>query len=214
MASSEFQTNTALRHAPKQIRGQKKVEHILRCAESLFAEVGFENTTTNAIALRANVSIGSLYQFFSGKDTILETMADRYLEQTRVMLSRTLESKDSFELDDLLTKLIDSSIKLQEQRPYFLQCLRHSSPSPAVTQAVDKLTEGMAERVQLLLERATADPDPKVLRLRATICVETVGALLPVAMRVKGRERARATGEIKMLLTRYLEPTLKRKGVI
>src|SRR5216683_2197996 len=105
---------TALRHAPKQTRGQRKVEHILRSAEALFAEVGFETATTNAIALRAGVSIGSLYQFFASKEAILEAMASRYLDQTRVAMNELLDHTAQFELESLLTRLLDVLIKLQE----------------------------------------------------------------------------------------------------
>src|SRR5688572_25334848 len=89
-----FDANTALRHTPKQTRGQRKVEHILRSAEALFAEVGFENATTNAIATRAGVSIGSLYQFFASKEAILHAMTERYLSQSREGLKDLVQNEE------------------------------------------------------------------------------------------------------------------------
>jgi AcrR family transcriptional regulator len=203
----------ALRHTPKQTRGQRKVEHILKSAESLFAEVGFEAATTNAIAARAGVSIGSLYQFFASKEAILEVMATGYLEQTLVALNELLESNGRFGVDGLLTKLLEVLIKLQEQRPYFLQCLGSARPT-VLNEPVENLNRELAGRVQRLLERASTEQDPKVLELRARICVETIGALLPMAVRTKGRTRAQAVNEIKLVLSRYIEPTLREKGVV
>jgi AcrR family transcriptional regulator len=204
----------ALRHTPKQTRGLRKVDHILQSAEVLFAEVGFDGTTTNAIAAKAGVSIGSLYQFFASKEAILEVMATGYLEQTRVSLTELLESNGSFGLEGLLTKLLDVLISLQEQRPYFLQCLGHTRPSSVLNDPVDKLSREVAGQVQRLLKRASTEQDPKVLELRSRICVETISALLPMAVGAKGRARVRAVTEIKLVLGRYLEPTLKTKGVV
>jgi AcrR family transcriptional regulator len=71
------------RAAPKwrQARGQQRIQLLLDMAEQLFADVGFEAATTNAIAARAGMSPGSLYQFFPNKDAIAEALATRYLEQ-------------------------------------------------------------------------------------------------------------------------------------
>ncbi len=209
-----YDNSTSLRHVPKQTRGQRKVEHILRSAEALFAEVGFENATTNAVAVRADVSIGSLYQFFSSKDAILAAIAERYLEQTRVALDKVLDSPEEFQLGPLLMGLLETLIKLQERRPFFLQCLGRSRPSPVLTGPVMRLSEAVTDRVVSLLERGTMERDPKLLRLRARICVETMGALLPLALHAKGRERTMAMREITSVLVRYLEPTLKVKGIV
>ena len=46
------------RHEPQQTRSQELVDRLLDAAATLFAEVGYEATTTNAIAERAGVSIG------------------------------------------------------------------------------------------------------------------------------------------------------------
>jgi AcrR family transcriptional regulator len=209
-----YDASAALRHIPKQSRGLKRVDHILRSAEALFAEVGFENSTTNAIAVRAGVSIGSLYQFFSSKEAILEAMASRYLSQTRVALEEVLSYDQSTDLGELLTKLLEMLIRQQEQRPYFLQCLGHSRPSSALTPPVLELNVATSRLVEVLLSRASVEVDPKVIRVRAQICVETIGALLPLAVDSKGRARALAVDEIKSVLERYLEPTLKVKGTV
>jgi len=208
----KFEETTALRHTPKQIRGQRKVDHILRSAEALFAEVGFENATTNAISARAGVSIGSLYQFFASKDAILEAMADRYLEQTRLELGQLMESSSEFELDEFINRMLALAIKLQEQRPYFLQCLAVSQPSPSLGRAVEKLVDELTGYVLRLLERATTETDPKTLRMRARICVIMIGSMLPLAVHTRGRERLRATDETKLLLKSYIEPMLKVPG--
>lgn len=209
-----YASSSALRHVPRQVRGQRKVDRILQTAEALFAEVGFDQATTNAIAARAGVPIGSLYQFFASKEAILAAMADRYLEQTRAALNESFGTAHGLRLDDWLTGLLETVVKLQEQRPYFLQCLGRLRPSPVLTEAVSELNDAVTAQVAALLERSSADSDRRSLELRARVCVETMGALLPLAVKTRGRERALAIAEIVLLLSRYLEPTLKVRGVI
>jgi len=50
-----------MRRVPQQDRGQRRVEKILDAAAEVIAEVGVQAATTNAIAARAETSVGSLY---------------------------------------------------------------------------------------------------------------------------------------------------------
>ena len=69
-----------MRRQPQQARSQERVRQILDVAEQLFLEIGYESTTTRAIAARAEVSVGSLYQFFPDKEAILKALAIRYMQ--------------------------------------------------------------------------------------------------------------------------------------
>ena len=72
---------TRMRRHPRQARSQQRVEHLLNVAAQVFEEVGYATATTNAIAARAEVPIGSLYQFFPNKEAILDALVDRYLDE-------------------------------------------------------------------------------------------------------------------------------------
>lgn len=207
------ENSTALRHTPKQLRGQRKVDHILRVAEALFAEAGFENVTTNAVAARAGISIGSLYQFFSGKDAILEAIADRYIEQTRAALGKQFSATEDLELEPFMHNMLELVIKQQEQRPYFLQCLATTRPSLALSKRMDQLMEEYASLlVTRWLNRGVLE-SANVMKLKARVTVRTMTGLLPLAMDARGRERAVIVEEIHQVLVNYLAPTVKRRRV-
>ena len=70
-----------MRRQPQQARSQERVKQILDVAEQLFLETGYDSTTTRAIAARAKVSVGSLYQFFPDKEAILKALAIRYMQK-------------------------------------------------------------------------------------------------------------------------------------
>src|SRR5215475_5320025 len=69
------------REPRRQDRGRQRMESLLRAAEDVFAEIGYERATTNLIASRASVSPGTLYQFYPNKEALAEALAGRYAEE-------------------------------------------------------------------------------------------------------------------------------------
>jgi len=51
-------------------RGEQRQQDLLRAAATVFARLGYHDTTTNAIAAESGVSPATLYQFFPNKDAI------------------------------------------------------------------------------------------------------------------------------------------------
>jgi AcrR family transcriptional regulator len=70
------------RKAPRQRRSQQTVDRIVEAAARVFNEDGYPSTTTNEIAAEAGVSIGSLYQYFPNKDSLLIEIARRHISES------------------------------------------------------------------------------------------------------------------------------------
>lgn len=71
---------------PRQRRGLARIDLILEAATQVVAEQGYERATTNAIAARAGISPGSLYQYFSSKQDIASALWQRYSQQLTAVL--------------------------------------------------------------------------------------------------------------------------------
>ena len=65
------------RRSPKQARARATCEAILEAASQILERDGAEGFNTNAVAERAGVSIGTLYQYFPDKTAILLAAAHR-----------------------------------------------------------------------------------------------------------------------------------------
>src|SRR5580698_3835386 len=65
------------RKTPRQKRSVATVGAILDAAARILEKQGFDAYSTNAVAARAGVSIGSLYQYFPGKDAITRALIER-----------------------------------------------------------------------------------------------------------------------------------------
>lgn len=59
----------------------KKQQMVLIASLKLFSELGFENTKTNDIAKRANVSEGTVYSFFKTKEGILNAIVSKFMDE-------------------------------------------------------------------------------------------------------------------------------------
>ena len=70
------------RRSPTQPRARATVRAIVRASADVVAREGLERATTNRIAARAGVSIGSLYHYFADKDAILDALAETAIEST------------------------------------------------------------------------------------------------------------------------------------
>jgi AcrR family transcriptional regulator len=68
----------AARREPSQQRSRERVERMLAAAASLIEEKGSDAMRMGEVAEKADVSIGSLYQFFPDKAAIIRTLAERY----------------------------------------------------------------------------------------------------------------------------------------
>lgn len=79
--------SSSMRRVPRQERSKILVDCIRIAAKDILQKKGPKALTTNNIAARAGVSIGSLYQYFANKEEILEEVfreqADQSIEDSR-----------------------------------------------------------------------------------------------------------------------------------
>src|SRR5271165_1676775 len=80
------------RKLPSQPRSEETVEAILQAAAQVFERHGYAAGTTNRIAERAGVSIGTVYQYFPNKDAILVALALQHLAEGTAALQPHLEA--------------------------------------------------------------------------------------------------------------------------
>jgi AcrR family transcriptional regulator len=65
------------RRKPKQARAQQTIEVVLDGAARVLARRGYAAATTNRIAAEAGVSVGTVYEYFAGKDAVFEALIQR-----------------------------------------------------------------------------------------------------------------------------------------
>ncbi|MHC5543980.1 TetR/AcrR family transcriptional regulator, partial [Singulisphaera rosea] len=64
---------------------------LLEAAISLFAEKGYDAVTMTEVAAKAGAPIGSLYQFFPGKEALADAVIERFGERLGEVLGQIEE---------------------------------------------------------------------------------------------------------------------------
>jgi AcrR family transcriptional regulator len=173
----------------------------------VFADVGFEAATTNAIAARAGMSPGSLYQFFPNKDAIAEALAARFAER----LQATREDAFAPELamlplDEMIDRVVDPLVSFYLAHPGFLALFAGSDVSPRLAAVTHDFHEGVIARAEGILA-ARAPRLPRARRRRvARVSVQIVRTLLPLIASAEPTERSAMVRELKAVQRGYLAP--------
>ena len=95
---------------------------ILDAAAQVFEARGWAVATTNRIAERAGVSVGSVYEYFPNKDAIAVALAERELERERDALLAVLADAGS-DLAGVLRGLVERIVDFHALRPALHQIL-------------------------------------------------------------------------------------------
>ena len=205
--------NIHYRKLPQQARGQQRISRLLDAAECVFAEVGYDAATTNAIAAHAQTSIGSLYQFFPNKEAILTALAARYLAELRLTLDQALTPETAelplgVFLDCILGAIAHFQASHTSFRPLFISARHIGHTQDEVANAAFDLRQEIIQRIDgLLALRAPILAEADRL-LYAQVSVDAVRGLLPLLQATLPDERARVIAEIKRLLLAYLTPVV------
>lgn len=80
------------RKLPRQERARVTFEALVEACAQLLARDGYAGLTTNAIAERAGVSVGTLYQFFPNKDAVLAALIRRRLLDTLPAVKESMQA--------------------------------------------------------------------------------------------------------------------------
>jgi len=206
MANDRLKAST-MRRQPKQGRSQERVHQILDAAEEVFIALGYEQTTTRAIASRAEVPIGSLYQFFPDKAAIVRALADRYFEQEYRMFLQLHTELAEVEISTYVDRIIDAFEQFADERPGYRAVLRALLNQMTVTAA-----SAMNEYDQLVLMGLTnflSQRNPQLesaqCEMIATIVFKAANELLWLAMTCDSHQRSAVVAETKTLITAYLK---------
>ena len=203
-----------MRRQPKQARSQERVKQILDVAEQLFVEVGYESATTRAIAARAGVSVGSLYQFFPDKEAILKALAIRYM-QTQYQRFLNLHTPEAATLP--LRSYVDQMIDVFDQ--FYTD---YPGSRAIFEQLLDTITWSAIEKIddfeyQVIdeLARFFHSRQPTLLITKcermAMIITKTVTELLWLSLSGDQDFRKELVAETKLLILSYLQQYLKNE---
>lgn len=133
------------RKQPRQQRSVETRQAILDAAARVFAEYGYAAGTTNRIAAAAELSIGSLYQYFPNKDAILSALTDAHVDAGTALLRERASAGLPETLEDLLRLFVRATIDNHRDDTRLHRVLFEEAPrSPGL---LDRLHHAEADAV-------------------------------------------------------------------
>ncbi len=106
-------------------------DRILRSAQRLFADQGYDATTTRDIARTANIAAGTLFNYFPTKDAIVASWARQALDDATEAFD--LEASDVSGLEEDLFSFVALGLRKLKLMRKHLPALLETSLSPLVT---------------------------------------------------------------------------------
>lgn len=206
--SAPTASSAPLRRVPQQDRGQRRVDRLLEAAAEVIAEVGVDAATTNAIAARAETSVGSLYQFFPNKDAIVQALAARYATAFEQLKDRVVSLEVAgLPLDQMMRGIIEPIADYCFANPAY----RHvyaATNNPSVGQSAEeaRLHAAVVTRVEAIIARRCPWVPAGQRLATARVQVETVHAVLFYVQSVPLEERSVLADELVRMLVCALEP--------
>lgn len=161
------------RRKPRQARAELTRERILTAAAHVFAEYGYAAGTTNRIAERARMSIGSLYQYFPNKDAVLAELLVRHLDRSTWTEADQLDLSAG-SLEKMVRTLVRDAIDNHRDDPQLLRIMiEEATLSQELLDTIDRRSR---DRVAQLRDVLARHPDVHVrdLDTAAELIVFTV----------------------------------------
>lgn len=186
-------SSTTPRKFPRQERSRRTVEQILDAAARIFHEQGYANASTNDIADEANVSIGSLYQYFPNKDALLLALGKRHIESTTTGLSELLAHLPPRpEFEQVLRAVVDFLVGQHELDELHLLVMHKAPRTLEINIALERARATLVDLTSGLLATRIEDRQRRALIARMIVATIDSSVHDVILRQTKGEARRAA----------------------
>lgn len=191
---------------PRQERAKVTVEAMLDAAARLLVEHPGEELDTNAVAARAGVSIGSLYQYFPNKGAVIQALIERHTVQKLEKFREAMESTAQLPAAARIESAIDWLLADKQTWTTLERALLEYSHRYGDPLVIGRVHARVVDALALALGEP-GDPQP---HLRAFVLAHAVrGALLAASLL---EPQSIGDGSLRTELIRLVRGYLERQG--
>ncbi len=202
---------TGPRRVPTQARSLRRYESIIAAAAEAFADHGYEATTMEGIAARADTSIGSLYQFFPNKMALFHELARRVLEMSRQTFATAMGPNPAERPWRELVEIVIDGYRELHRSPLSQAVFGNIALYGEYADEDAAQLREMTAVVALVLGVWSPKLSQSEREVISTLVVNTVATSMLVIL--QHPERADdLVAQTKLLVMRYLEPLVEQPG--
>ncbi|MGS0896933.1 TetR/AcrR family transcriptional regulator [Burkholderia stagnalis] len=169
------------KHA-SQPRSRATVDALVEATARILVKEGFDKASTNRIAEKAGVSIGSLYQYFPGKEALVAAVIERHQRELADVVQRALAELDALPVAAAVRRLVAAALAAHRVDPKLHAVLSEQIPRTGRLDNVEFFNRDFYALFAAWLDTrrdACRALDPA---MAAFVCVTTIEALTHTAV--------------------------------
>lgn len=179
---------TEPRKQAAQKRSRATVDALIEATARILVTEGFEKASTNRIAETAGVSIGSLYQYFPGKEALVAAVIDRHHQEVMQVVRTALAEVASQPLEKAVRKLVAVAIEAHRIDPKLHRVLTEQIPRTGRLENVEAFNREALALFRNYLEEHRDEVRVADLDLAAFLCATAIEAVAHTAVLYRSDE--------------------------
>ena len=164
---------------------------------------------TNALADRAGISVGSVYQYFSNKEAILNGLGTRYLDELeRNSVAALSQNLAGLAIADMVDRVIDPMVRFERDHPAFGALLSGLENGGTLTTSTKQVDESILSTIEGLLTDIRPDMSREDLRRVASVTKALYKSMSRFVHHPDRDESEALIRDMKRVMATYLETQL------
>jgi AcrR family transcriptional regulator len=168
---------TKPRKNASQDRSRATVDALVEATARILVKEGFDKASTNRIAETAGVSIGSLYQYFPGKDALVAAVINRHSEDLMQVARETLAEVVELPLETAVRRIVSVAIEAHRVDPKLHRVVAEQIPRSGRLGNAEVFNRRYFGFFRSYLEAHKAEIRRTNLDLAAFVCVTSIEAV-------------------------------------
>lgn len=165
------------RKSGTQARSRQTVKALVEATARVLVQEGFYAANTNRIAEEAGVSVGSLYQYFPGKEALVVAVIERHKSEMMEVLHSNLRAVSSMPLEDAFRTLVRMMIETHRVNPRLHRVLVDEVPRTGRLGEVETFDRESYAVIRAFLKTRQSEMRKLDLDLASYICVKATEAV-------------------------------------
>jgi AcrR family transcriptional regulator len=176
------------RKSPVQVRSMASVDAILKATIQVLLRLGKERLTTTNVALRAGVSVGTLYQYFPNKKALLQAALKRHLTDVAEAVEQVCEEQESRTPRQMATAVItaylDAKMKVAKTSSALYSVSSDVDGAKIVQQITTRFHKALVEMLRTASDPLATDP-----QLVASMLLASMGEVVRILLESSNAEQ-------------------------
>ncbi|MFJ2915283.1 TetR family transcriptional regulator [Streptomyces sp. NPDC087228] len=201
---NQDRTAGTLRRLPVQKRSAERFERLLDACAELLDEVGYAGLTTKEVARRAEVPIGTLYQFFSDREGLIGALAARNLESFLGRVADRLEQEEPEGISGIVDVTVDEFVTMRRTITGFGVVDFGAVGQDHILEPNLDNNTAVAGRLRSLTASLIGVQDDAEFEIAVRVALECADSVLQLAFRIDPLGDVQLIAECKRVLNSYL----------